>query len=150
MPKLAANYVKRNWARVGDAGAMQGIRNFMRNKGLKGIQEIQKALSHVPTYTLHRPARKRFKRRALIVNYVDQVWSVDLQSLVQFGSVNSNFKYILSIVDCLSKFAFNVALKNKTADAVLAGLKEVFKRTRRRPRFLWSDQVNENFYGVGV
>ena len=107
------------------------------------ISEVKKWLSGELTYTLHYPARRRFKRNKIIVNHIDEQWEADLVDMKEFSKQNNNFNYILTAIDCFSKYAFAVPLKNKTGNELVKALKKIFKnrkcsvlRTDRGTEFL--------------
>jgi transposase InsO family protein len=61
----------------------------------------------------------------------------------EFSKQNNNFNYILTAIDCFSKYAFAVPLKNKTGNELVEAFKKIFKnrkcsvlRTDRGTEFL--------------
>ena len=58
-----------------------------------------------PGYTLHKPARKRFRRNRVIVFGIDSQWQADLVDLQSLSQWNRGYKYLLTCIDVLSKFA---------------------------------------------
>lgn len=99
-------------------------------------------LSGQPTYGLHRPARKRFNRGKIVVDGLDHQWAADLISLVGLAGENSQFKYILTVVDALSKYAWARPLKDKTNFTVIKAFKSIFSEGRQ-PRTLRTDRGTE-------
>ncbi|XP_046753062.1 uncharacterized protein LOC124416182 [Diprion similis] len=93
---------------------------------------------------LHAPARRNFKRRRVIVKGFDDLWQADLVEMRQYAKINKNFNYILTVIDVLSKFAWAVALENKSAQSVVDGFKEVLQ-SGRSPKNLQSDDGKEFF-----
>ena len=65
---------------------------------------------------IHHRRVKKFSRRPVIVTSINQIWSMDLAFMETFASYNDGYKFILCIVDVLSKFAWCVPLKNKGAN----------------------------------
>ena len=55
------------------------------------------------TYTLHKPVRYRFKRNRVIVGAIDEQWEADLVIMDSISKYNNGFKYILTVIDVLSK-----------------------------------------------
>ena len=76
---------------------------------------------------LHRAARKNFKRRKLYVKGVDDVWQVDLVEMIPYSRVNRGQKYILTVIDVVSKFAWAVPVASKTGKKVTAAMKSIFE-----------------------
>ena len=105
------------------------------------LKGTQKWLSGELTYTLHKPARKRFKRNPVIVSHIDEQWQADLIDLQEFQSQNRGYRYILTIIDIFSKYAFVIPMKTKTSEAVTSAFKQVF--THRKPTKLQTDKGKE-------
>ena len=57
-------------------GSFSGIQGFKNNN--KNFKGISKELSKNETYTLHKPAIKKFTRRKTFVPNIDDTWQVDL------------------------------------------------------------------------
>lgn len=95
---------------------------------------------------LHKPIRKKFKRRRTIIKGLDDLWQSDLGQLDQYGKYNKNFKYILVVIDCFSKFVWAQALKTKTAVEVTEAFESILKKANgRKPKNLQTDQGKEYY-----
>jgi hypothetical protein len=105
--------------------------------------QVQHWLESQDAYTLHRPLRKRFDRNRYIVNYIDDTWQADLCDMQSLSKYNDNFKYLLTVIDIFSKFAWVVALRNKTSVEVIRGFHEIFKSSKRMPTNLNMDKGKE-------
>ena len=79
------------------------------------------------TYSLHGPRRKKFPRRKLIVYYPGQIIQMDLVDMQKISSKNSNYKYILMMIDCFSKKLWAEPLKSKRGEEVAGKLKFIFE-----------------------
>lgn len=121
--------------------------NFVKNKKLlKNISkdEILNWLNTQDTYTLHKPARKYFKRRMYNVSGVDDVWEADLIDVRSLSTYNNGYTYLLSVIDVLSKFAWVEPLKDKTSVTVANAFKHILERSgSRAPRVLQTDRGKE-------
>jgi len=95
-----------------------------------------------PGYTLHRPARKHFRRNRVIVYGIDSQWQADLVDMQSLSRWNRGYKYLLTCIDILSKFAFVVPLKTKTGKELVAAFKKIF-RQGRKPEKLQTDAGTE-------
>jgi hypothetical protein len=101
------------------------------------IQWLKKQIS----YTLHRPARKNFPRNKIFVTHINEQWQCDLVDMQEFSKDNNGYKYILTIIDCLSKYLRAVSLKSKHSSVIINEFKEIFKEIK--PLKLQSDQGTE-------
>ncbi len=105
-------------------------------------RDIENTLRQIAANNLHKPIRKKFQRRFVSVPTLNHQFGADL---IEIKNPRSNFnkKYIIAIVDHFSRSAWLEALKNKSADTVLAAIKKIFHRTKRTCRFFQSDDGRE-------
>jgi len=73
---------------------------------------------------LHKPIIRKFKRRKVIVHNIDDIWSADLVDMRQYEKQNKGFKYLLTVIDVFSKFAWAIPLKVKTGKQMIDLLKK--------------------------
>ena len=96
---------------------------------------------------LHKPIRRKFKKRRVLVNGIDKIWAADLVDMQAFCKFNRGVKYLLAVIDVLSKYGWLIPLKDKTGKSVASALKTIFKE--RKPEKMWVDK-NEEFYNKDV
>ena len=106
------------------------------------LKTVKDWLSGEFTYTLHKPLRKHFKRNPIIVRSKDDQWEADLVDMQEFSNQNSNHRYILTVIDVFSKFAWVQPLVNKTSGSIINAFKTIFNEGRK-PKFLRTDQGTE-------
>ena len=81
---------------------------------------------------------RKFQRRRVQVNGIDEIWAADLIDTQAFSKCNRGVKYLLAVIDIFSKYGWLVPLKNKTGKAVANALKEIF--AERKPTKMWVDK----------
>ena len=113
------------------------------------MKPIDKNILNEISNELHKPVNKKFIRRKVITEGIDDVFSIDIVDMKEWEKYNDGFKYMLNIVDCFSRFAWAIPLKNKNADDVLKALKDLFQDTNRIPRKIWVDKGGE-FYNKKI
>ena len=96
---------------------------------------------------LHKPVRRKFKRRRVLVNGIDKIWAADLADMQAFSKFNRGIKYLLAVIDVFSKYGWLIPLKDKTGKSVASALKTIFKE--RKPEMMWVDKGKE-FYNKDV
>ena len=64
-----------------------------------------------------------------------------------FSKLNRGVKYLLAVIDILSKYGWLIPLKDKTGKSVTSALKTIFKE--RKPEKIWVDKGKE-FYNKDV
>lgn len=94
---------------------------------------------------IHRGARRKFTRRKFIQKGLNDTWQIDLVEMIPYAKFNKAYKYLLTVIDTFSKFAYAEPIKNKSADNVLIAMKNIFKRAGKKPKNLQSDQGTEFF-----
>ena len=90
-------------------------------------------------------SKKKFQRRQVSINEIDDVWAADLVEMQEWNSVNKGYRYILNVVDCFSKYAWSVHLKDKMGRTVLDAFRYIVKTSNRKPMYIWVDEGKE-FY----
>jgi Integrase core domain/Chromo (CHRromatin Organisation MOdifier) domain len=93
------------------------------------------------TYTLHKQTRNKFLRNKYLVTYIDEQWQCDLIDMRQYSRFNKGYKYILTIIDCFSKYLIVFPLKIKSKFEIIKCFKKLFKK--RKPIKLQSDRGGE-------
>ena len=121
------------------------VKNIIRSKrklGL-GVENHNKILSE----ELHKPKRKNFPRRKIIVNHIDEIFAADLVEMQKFAKLNKGYRYLLTCIDIFSKFVWVIPLKDKKGITIKQALQKIFNK--RKPKFLWTDNGKE-FYNKQV
>lgn len=95
---------------------------------------------------LHRSARKNFPRRKTIMYGINDTYQIDLVEMIPLAKFNNNYKYILTIIDVFSKYAFGFPIKTKSAINVTCAMKKLFQ-SGNIPRNIFSDFGRE-FYNT--
>ena len=121
-------------------GSYGGVKALWKEVGGKK-KEVEDWLKTQDTYTLHRPAQKRYKHNRIRVAGIDDQFEADLVDLQGLAKSNNHYKYLLTVIDALSKYAWAIPLKDKTGSSVLRGFKDIFKD--RKPRKLRTDAGKE-------
>lgn len=107
-----------------------------------GVKKVKAWLKKQPAYTLHRQARKRFSVRHYIVHDIDEQWQADLAEMQDIASKNNGYRYILTVIDIFSRYAWARPLKSKRGEEVAAAFRDIF-REGRIPKRIQTDQGRE-------
>ena len=97
------------------------------------------------------PQITKFRRKRIIPLYKDETWSADLIDKSSLSKYNNNYKFILTVIDNFTKYAWANPLKNKSGLSVTNGFKRVLSENpqggseHRKPEKLWVDRGSE-FY----
>ena len=52
---------------------------------------------------LHKPIKRNFARRRVVVNHIDEIWCSDLAEMQQLSKWNKGYRYLLMVLDVFSK-----------------------------------------------
>ena len=91
------------------------------------------------------PVIKKFDRIKIIPHYKDECWSIDLIDRSSLSKYNKNYKFIFTIIDNHTKYAWAIPLKDKSGKSTTTALKSLIEKTKRKPDKIWSDRGKE-FY----
>jgi hypothetical protein len=78
-------------------------------------------------YTLHRERRKRFPRNRIVAFYKHYLHEADLSDMQMFTESNDGVKYLLCVIDVLSKYLWVMPLMAKTGANVKEALEKIHK-----------------------
>ena len=90
---------------------------------------------------IHKPARKNFKRRRVIIKSFLDLMQADLMDLKEYGKENNGYKYVLVVINCFSKYVWAYPIKSKTSKEVAQALEKTFHI--QRPINLCTDMGGE-------
>ena len=93
------------------------------------------------TYTSHKPERYRFKRNRVVAG-IDDEWEADLVIMDSLSKHNNGYKYILTVIDVLSKFAWVEPMKTKTGESLVEAFSRIIEKGRT-PRMFHTDKGTE-------
>ncbi|XP_046750535.1 uncharacterized protein LOC124413798 [Diprion similis] len=93
---------------------------------------------------LHKPARRNYPRRRVDVRGIDETRQADLVDMMSYAGQNKGYKYMLTVIDILSKYAWAVPIRSKSGDDVTKAMKSVLTQGRV-PKKLHVDRGTE-FY----
>ena len=112
-----------------------------------GNRLYQKKKFSVLAEELHKPVKRKFNKRRVLVNGIDKIWAADLADMTALSKENNGVNFLLLVIDIFSKYGWIIPLKDKKGETVANALKTIFKE--RKPGKLWTDKGRE-FYNKDV
>ena len=94
------------------------------------------------TDELHKPVRRKFRKRTVFTKNVDSIWAADLVDMQYYARTNQGFKYILMIIDVFSKYGWAIPVKTKKGEEVAKAFAHLWK-SQTSPQMLWTDKGKE-------
>ena len=77
------------------------------------------------------PQITKFKRQRIIPLYKDETWLADLIEKSSLSKYNNNYKFIITVIDIFTKFAWAIPLKNKSGLSITNGFKTILSEGRK-------------------
>ena len=102
----------------------------LRHAAHSNANETDEFLKRQRTYTLHKPARLRYNTRPYKTAGIDQQWQADLVEMIPYEGVNDGYRYMLTVIDLFSRYAWAVPIKNKTGKEVMRAFRNIFDTGR--------------------
>ena len=83
------------------------------------------------------------------VYHIDDVWSLDILDLKDYGPENNrNYRYGLVVLDNFSKFGWTIPLKIKNAQTIIDSFENILKSSKRLPNLIESDRGKEFYNNI--
>lgn len=115
------------------------------NSESAGDKETVKTNIDAMAKELHKPAYKVQDFRPVAVRSIDDTWCIDLVDMTIFAKDNDGYKFLLTCIDVLSRYAWAIPMKNKSAATTLTAFKSIVDGSGRHPNKIWADNGNEFF-----
>ena len=125
-------------------GGLDAVYRAVKEKGKNKIwrKQVRDCSSQQDVYTLHKPARRRYKRSRVIVPGIDDQSQADLVDLQNLNRYNKGYKYLLTCIDIFSKYAWVLPLKSKQVQELVKAFQKILS-TGCKPTKLQTDQGTE-------
>ena len=93
-----------------------------------------------------KPPKKYYATNKTNVYYIDDIWSLDILDLKDYGPENKRgYRYVLVTIDNFSKLGWTIPLKNKNAQTIKDSFENIIINSKRKPGLIESDRGKE-FY----
>ena len=88
-----------------------------------------------------KPPKRNYSTEKTDVYHLDDIWSLDISDLKDFGPENNrNYRYVSVIIDNFSKFGWTIPLKNKNAITVKDSFENILISSKRKPILIETDR----------
>lgn len=99
------------------------------------LKDVEEWLESQRTYTVYRPIKLKFSRRKVLTRGLKYQYQADLVDYSALKRDNSGYTFLLTVIDCFSRFALAIPLKSKQGEEVLRGLKRAFTEMGKPAKF---------------
>ena len=96
-----------------------------------------------------KPPKKYYATNKTDVYYIDDIWSLDILDLKDYGPENNRgYRYVLVTIDNFSKFGWTIPLKNKNAQTIKDSFENILISSKRKPHLIESDRGKEFYNNI--
>lgn len=133
--------LKKIYYDVKHPAGLSSVRKLAEASGFR-YNQVKKWLKEQRTYTLHKQARKHYPTRKYLVHDIDDQWQADLADVSAISRHNNGNRFILTVIDIFSRYAWARPLKSKHGIGVAKAFKSIFDEGRI-PKRIQTDQGTE-------
>lgn len=133
------SYIKRAWTNYSQPGSLRALHGFVKARGIKDIRDTEKKLSNIYAFSVHKPARRKYPTRAIILKGPREHFCVDLIDLQKYSRKNGGYNWLVTALDGFTKELFVVPVKKKTTQQVADAFAQIIKQAKKAIRYVYSD-----------
>ena len=124
-------YLTKIYTTPGGAGSFGGVKPLLDEVKRQGRYTLTKKrvtefLKGRNEYTLHKPAKKVFPTHHILVGAPNDMHQGDLIDFNNLSKYNDGYSYILTVIDCFTRFAWAVPIENKGPRSIVKALEIVY------------------------
>ena len=96
-----------------------------------------------------KPPKKYYPTNKTDIYYIDDIWSLDILDLKDYGPKNNRgCRYVLVVIDNFSKFGWTIPLKNKNAQTIKDSFENILINSKRSPNLIETDRGKEFYNNI--
>ena len=96
-----------------------------------------------------KPPKKNYITNKTDVYYIDNIWSLDILDLKDYGPENNRgYRYVLVTIDNFSKYGWTVPIKNKNAQTIRDSFEKILISAKRKPNIIETDRGKEFYNNI--
>ena len=96
-----------------------------------------------------KPPKKNYATNKTDVYYIDDIWSLDILDLKDYGTENNRgYRYVLVVIDNFSKYGWTIPLKNKNAITIKDSFENILISSKRKPKLIETDRGKEFYNNI--
>ena len=135
--------IKRNYKEPGHpisfANAKTIYNYYNKEFPLKRIENILKSLE---SHSIHKEFHKG-EQNISFARFKRYQFQIDLCFILDLAEWNDGVKYLLTVIDCFTRYAFVRPLKEKNSQSVLRGFQDIIESLNEKPKIIVCDKGNE-------
>ena len=108
-------------------GLASMVYRFFDKKSTGGGVNISLEFNEQVAKELQKPIIRNFKKRKVYFRFRDNIWGADLVDMQLISKFNKGFRFLLSVIDIFSKYAWVVPLKDKKDISIVNAFQKILK-----------------------
>lgn len=137
------NLLSENYYKASNPGSYGGVNSLYDSVKKYGVTktQVQNWLSTQDSYTLHKQIKRKFVRNKTWVPHQMFQFQADLADMRSLEKSNYGYKYILTVIDVLSRYGWGIAIKSKKPSEIVKSFRKIF--AEQKPLYLQTDRGKE-------
>jgi transposase InsO family protein len=100
---------------------------FLQNGMTLTMKNVDDFIKRQETAQVNKQKTRKTAYNKITSHGVNDIWQADLLDVQKWSKFNQGYRYILTIIDIYSRFAWVIPLKTKTTDEVREALEELLR-----------------------
>jgi len=132
-------YVLRAWTNYNQPAALKALHGFVKARGIKDIRETEKQLSKIRAFSVHKPVRRKYPTRRMILKGPRENICLDLIDFQAYSRQNGGYNWLVVALDGFTKELWVEPVKKKTTAEVAEAFERILKRAKGKVAFTFTD-----------
>ena len=95
--------------------------------GIKSMQQNEQLAEELDEFII-----RKFKKRKEYSAFKDNIWGADLADMQLISKFNKVFRFLLSVIEIFSKYAWVVPLKDKKGASIVNAFQKILDDSKRK------------------
>ena len=96
-----------------------------------------------------KPPKKNYPTNKTNVYNIDDIWSLDILDLKDYGPENNRrYRYVSVVIDNFSKYGWTIPLKNRNGQTIKNSSETILISSKRKPNLIESDRGEEIYNNI--
>ena len=79
-------------------------------------------------------------KKKVYSSFRDNIWGVDLADMQLLSKFNKGFRFLLCVIDIVSKYTWVIPLKDKKGISVVNAFQKILDNSERKSNKIWADK----------
>lgn len=138
---IQEKYLQRLWKNIHSDLGLSSLSYFAKSlKSGNKLADIERSLSKIQGFALHRPLRRSYPTPAIITKEIGELYCCDVAHLEDLAPFNKGYRFLFICLDNYSKLLTAIPMKRQKGEDIAQALEKSFKDLYGAPQMLLSDK----------